>query len=96
MRATTLHGRRPRDFSPEWLATLRFISRRETSVPPAWLCYVGPSGVGAYASEVKRSAASHEDAKAPRFGGRVIGPSSRVECRPRGRLPQVRGSSIAV
>ena len=28
---------------------------------------VGLSSVGAFASEVKRSAASHEDAKAPRF-----------------------------
>ena len=78
MPATSYTARRPRDFSPEWLAALRFISRRETSVPPSWLCYVGPSGVGAYASEVKRSAASHEDAKVPRFGGRVIGSSSRA------------------
>ncbi len=29
------HSRRSGYFSPEWLATLRFISRRETSLPTA-------------------------------------------------------------
>ena len=76
MRATR-HGlriqctaRQAGDFSPEWLAALRFISRRKTSGPPALQCYVGPSGVGAFTSEVKRSAASHEDVKAPTPEGR--------------------------
>ena len=34
---------------------------------------VGPASVGTFASEVKRSEVSHEDAKAPRFAGRVRG-----------------------
>jgi len=40
--------------------------------PIAGLCVFceGRPSVGAFASEVKRTAGSHEDAKAPRFGGR--------------------------
>jgi len=43
-------------------------------IPPAVLAEtVGRASVWAFASEVKRSVASHEDAKAHRFAGRSFG-----------------------
>ncbi len=39
--------------------------------PTTFVEIVGLAGVGALISEVKRSVASHEDNKAPRFAGRV-------------------------
>ncbi len=36
-------------------------------LPTSFVEIAGPADVGASASEVKRSAASHEDAEAPRF-----------------------------
>jgi len=36
-------------------------------LPTSFVDIAGPAGVVAFASEVKRSAASHKDAKAPRF-----------------------------
>ncbi len=74
MRAIHHTARRFGDFSPEWLASLRFISWRETSGPPSPIDLaetVGPADLGALLSEVKRSVASHEDNKARRFAGRV-------------------------
>ncbi len=45
--------------------------RKIRSRPLAFTEIVGPSGVEAFASEVKRSEASHEDAKASTFEGRA-------------------------
>ena len=46
--------------------------RRKTSRLQAFRNDRRAASVGAFTFEVKRSAASHEDVKAPRFAGRVI------------------------
>ena len=56
--------------------------RKIESRPTAFAQIVGPAGVGALLSEVKRSEASHEDNKAPRCAGLVLleGPAERRLC----------------
>ncbi len=72
--AATPHGSAVRRFLAGMArcAALYFSARniRPTS-PPDLAEIEGPAGVGALLPEVKRSAASHEGNKAPRFAGRV-------------------------
>ena len=52
--------------------SLRCALFPENKIPPAAFTEIaGPAGVGSITSEVKRSVASHEDVKDPRFAGRV-------------------------
>jgi len=53
--------------------SLRCALLPKKKIPPAALTeIVGLSSVGIFASEVKRSKASHEDAKVPRIVSRVM------------------------